>query len=64
MDWIWDIHKKHKLPYSWLSKVVEWYIDTEDGNSYATAKDDKGRIMRRFRGTEQECQEYIDEQTE
>lgn len=63
MEWIWDIDKRHKLPHTWLSKVVEWYIDVEDGNNYATAKDDKGRIMRRFRGTAEECQEYIDEHT-
>jgi len=44
MEWIWDVDKRHKLPHSWLSSVVEWYIDTEDGSNYATARNGKGRI--------------------
>jgi len=63
-EWIWDVDKQNKKPKDWLNLVISWYLMTADnGQTQTVAQDENGHEMVLFRGTQQECREYIDEHT-
>lgn len=60
--WVWDVDKKRKVRQSWLDKAIFWDILIGDGHC-ARATDGNDRVIM-FRGTESECEDYIDRHTD
>jgi len=70
MEWIWDVDKKQKikaidfLPEFWHILEIEAGEPSYGDREAIAVLKQPPQVMRIFRGTEQECQDYIDEQTE
>lgn len=67
MEWIWDLDKRKCIrKIDFLLKIDFWHIlETEAGcNEVIAVMGGQKWTMTMFRGTEQECQEYIDEQAD
>lgn len=63
-DWEWDVERKRKVSGKWLSAVQIWDITVaiENRSYFAVAVGEKEDALM-FRGTESQCQDFIDEQT-